>query len=854
MVVHSSPLRARAYVALGWAVLAGCDGEQVGQLHSLIELRTEALDFGEVFTGGSKTKPILFQSFGDAPTRVAGSTEAPFEVRGWSWVNAGNTGQLELSFAPAETGPFSRAVNITTDAENLPTAIVRASGVGAPHPACDDGLQCTSDAFDPIAERCVSEEREGSCDDGSACTYDDSCDDDECVGEAVDCDDDDPCTVDYCDPSSGCGHSPAPPCDDENPCTDDFCVPFEGCETRDRDDGRSCGPRDGCRSLHVCYGGSCYFLEGSILDGKASCEDGDACTLGDLCFDGECRPGERIFRPTPELATLPLRGSSDGVISSSGNLAFLSNTRVRTSTLFRGLLTLAAPQPGLPVLHEVEVELEGDAKLVPLEAGGLAIFDGTRWIEADSELSIVGRSSMEPATLLSRDPLIVARENRVFEADRSFLIPGSIRDASSHGGHLYVASDEGLFIDGALEGPPVLRIAVGSRRVTAVESEVLISDGRHEDRLDVRDIRDVATNDSYVVILDARGLRVRGESSESELALSTTREARLELRESTVVVLDRGSPALAFLLTPSLRLLSGPNIGFAGHTTLDPLSRTVYVGSKNSIRVLPGPRPLEPWEPSFGGGTLFAGTSTRGIVLGRYGSSPPVILRAEGDADSVELMDIRNESALLVSRHLGRSSSSIFGILPASIHRFLEPDSGRVRVTAWDMSGETIVDGLPGDRPVAIVQTPRLVRVVEELDGDRRVDVFGLDLNLALSVTSTQPLTSVLADSSVALWVAGDRLELMDLEQVPAQKLWSLSLSRHGISALELGQWTQGFAYGQATTRGGPSLVVIDVWAATIDFVPIDPSEGALRHGLGLKGSMLVPHGGGVSIVSPPCR
>jgi hypothetical protein len=56
-------------------------------------------------------------------------------------------------------------------------------------------------------ENCIECDEDGPCDDGNACTTDDSCVDNACVGAtAVECDDDDECTSDGCDSVTGCVH------------------------------------------------------------------------------------------------------------------------------------------------------------------------------------------------------------------------------------------------------------------------------------------------------------------------------------------------------------------------------------------------------------------------------------------------------------------------------------------------------------------------------------------------------------------------------------------------------------------------------------------------------------------------
>lgn len=76
---------------------------------------------------------------------------------------------------------------------------------------CDDANQCTQDSCDP-ATGCIhdSEACNGNpCDDGQYCTYNDICQDGECIGVPRDCDDGDPYTYDYCDETTDqCVHEP----------------------------------------------------------------------------------------------------------------------------------------------------------------------------------------------------------------------------------------------------------------------------------------------------------------------------------------------------------------------------------------------------------------------------------------------------------------------------------------------------------------------------------------------------------------------------------------------------------------------------------------------------------------------
>ena len=121
---------------------------------------------------------------------------------------------------------------------------------------CDDGNPCTDDSCDPATGNCVYINNIAPCDDGKFCTVGDVCKDgsctsgtlrdcndgidctidscnedaDECEHSADDskCDDDDACTIDTCDPLTGCTYEDVD-CDDGDPCTEDSCDPAIGC-------------------------------------------------------------------------------------------------------------------------------------------------------------------------------------------------------------------------------------------------------------------------------------------------------------------------------------------------------------------------------------------------------------------------------------------------------------------------------------------------------------------------------------------------------------------------------------------------------------------------------------------------
>jgi len=158
--------------------------------------------------------------------------------------------------------------------------------VGPDSKDCDDGDPCTEDTC-VAGVGCFSFFNAAPCDDGDECTTGDICQVGACVSlGTLDCDDGSPCTTDSCDPDDGCVHvSLSGPCDDGDACTvGEICFAGEcvSIETLDCDDGDAC-TQDLCEPLIGCLHGP--------VPGTPSCDDGDGCTIGDICQDGICSPG-----------------------------------------------------------------------------------------------------------------------------------------------------------------------------------------------------------------------------------------------------------------------------------------------------------------------------------------------------------------------------------------------------------------------------------------------------------------------------------------------------------------------------------------------------------------------------------
>ena len=212
---------------------------------------------------------------------------------------------------------------------------------------CDDQNPCTDDSCDG-ATGCIHVNNEAGCDDGNACTVNDSCTVGWCVGTSYACSDGNPCTDDYCDAVDGCftvsnnaagtpsrrvfaafddgnpcttadtcaagtcGGGGDTNCNDDNSCTIDSCDQEWGCLHTANDspcsDGDACtgpdqckssqcapGPALDCQDGNPCTDDACEPAAGCVhAHNAAACDDNNLCTDGDYCADGLCLPGEPV--------------------------------------------------------------------------------------------------------------------------------------------------------------------------------------------------------------------------------------------------------------------------------------------------------------------------------------------------------------------------------------------------------------------------------------------------------------------------------------------------------------------------------------------------------------------------------
>jgi hypothetical protein len=244
------------------------------------------------------------------------------------------------------------------------------TAVPTPGVACDDGDPCTLSDICTSAGTCVGTELDCSeltdqcnigecqggacvavptpgvrCDDGNACTVEDTCDTTgACVGSPRVCDDGDVCTTDSCDPGSGCRFD-AVVCP-----VDETCCPGVGCTNLASDPAncRECGNEcpDGfvcCEG--ICTAGTCL----GICDRPIICdESSQVCGPEDTdCLCGSTIEGGFGCGETP--CTDVSCGSSAACVDQFGIGAFCETTSccgVNQCVIPCGSLTLQAAVAG----------------------------------------------------------------------------------------------------------------------------------------------------------------------------------------------------------------------------------------------------------------------------------------------------------------------------------------------------------------------------------------------------------------------------------------------------------------------------------------------------------------------------
>ena len=233
---------------------------------------------------------------------------------------------LDICDGGAPTAPLPGTATMGIPAQRV-RPVWRGIARGSTSVSCDDGDACTEDSCDPV-EGCLHlPTTGGGCDDGNPCTEETVCIEGECTSGQSVCE----CEVDAdCPPNEDlclgetfcnkgvfpftCGIAPntqvecAQP--DTSGCTTAVCQPETGecvtvltSETGDPcDDGNACttgevcvgteckwGAAISCEDNNPCTGDACDPALGCIYPSMdAPCDDQNGCTQDDACMNGQC--------------------------------------------------------------------------------------------------------------------------------------------------------------------------------------------------------------------------------------------------------------------------------------------------------------------------------------------------------------------------------------------------------------------------------------------------------------------------------------------------------------------------------------------------------------------------------------
>ena len=133
---------------------------------------------------------------------------------------------------------------------------------------------------------------DGDCDDEDVCNGVEACiiSTGKCeAGIALDCTDGVSCTVNECDPETGCVNTPDDAvCDDGDVCTLDSCDAVEDCvNDAEAADGTTCDDGVVCTVEDACVSGMCAGLpDDGLCDNLFFCDGMEICDVLDACQDG----------------------------------------------------------------------------------------------------------------------------------------------------------------------------------------------------------------------------------------------------------------------------------------------------------------------------------------------------------------------------------------------------------------------------------------------------------------------------------------------------------------------------------------------------------------------------------------
>lgn len=286
-------MRARSLIPLLFslcAIAAGCRDQKLSHVVGEVAVSPARIEFPRAFVGFPVEQTLTLSNRSRATRTVQLEVAPPFElVDGRELtLHGGASSTVHLRFAPDREGAFEGSLRVTVESDELKVPLVANAETA---PDCQPSSPCRQTAFDPVSGSCVEAAlAEGAeCTPESACIVNAHCIHDACIGEALSCDDGNVCTIDACEPTSGCvHHEPEDACAaPSDPCKVAYCDPVLGCSTTDAVDGTACGDAD-CETAQVCIGGTCKTA--AVPEG-AVCAKATPCQSAGICHDNVCVQG-----------------------------------------------------------------------------------------------------------------------------------------------------------------------------------------------------------------------------------------------------------------------------------------------------------------------------------------------------------------------------------------------------------------------------------------------------------------------------------------------------------------------------------------------------------------------------------
>lgn len=277
--------------------------------------------------------------------------------------------------------------------------------------SCGDSNECTTDSCDPVLG-CKNTPFIGPCDDGTVCTVGEQCSNGVCGGGAnIVCKDAVDCTVDSCDPVTGCKAVPSNAiCADGEGCTIDTCDANLGCQYVKLPEGAPCDDGYFCSTNETCKGGICKGEGFNCDDGNPCtsdscinandfgclhqnlsgliCDDNNPCTFPDNCQSGTCT-GPAIAAPgCPDPPGPPV-------------LCHLFGNAGETKSCF---LLLARTQILDPGAASLTLQLQFDSQKVVIQ----------NFYDASKYLTGIGSSPMSTGHVVTLSPAPLSVWNEYF--------------------------------------------------------------------------------------------------------------------------------------------------------------------------------------------------------------------------------------------------------------------------------------------------------------------------------------------------------------------------------------------------------------------------------------------------------